>query len=106
MTSIPSLSDVFARSERIVGRRLADEYVLVPIVGHGAEVDSIFSLNAVGALIWDKLDGTHTGEAVVQAIVERFDVTSDRAASDYQEFVEKLTSIEAIRRVDPLPSRP
>lgn len=96
----PPLTEVFVRSERIVGRRLADEYVLVPIVGHGAEVDSIFSLNAVGALIWEKLDGKHSGQTVVQAIVDRFEVDLERAADDYQEFIEKLASIEAIRRVD------
>jgi hypothetical protein len=97
---MPTLSEVFVRSERIVGRKLAQEYVLVPIVGHGADVDSIFNLNAVGALIWEKLDGKNSGQDVVEAIVERFEVTAARAAADYAEFVEKLVSINAVQRVD------
>ena len=97
---MPTLSEVFVRSERIVGRKLAQEYVLVPIVGHGADVDSIFNLNAVGALIWEKLDGKNSGQDVVDAIVERFDVTAACAAADYAEFVEKLVSINAVQRVD------
>jgi hypothetical protein len=97
---MPSLAEVFVRSDRIVGRKLAQEYVLVPIVGRGADVDSIFNLNAVGALIWEKLDGKSSGQDVVAAIVERFEVSPDRAAADYAEFVEKLVSINAVRRVD------
>jgi len=94
------LADVFQRSDRIVGRRLADEYVLVPIVSRGADVDSIFNLNRVGALIWERLDGLTSGQAVVEAIVERFEVDAGRAAEDYAEFVGRLLAIEAIRRVE------
>jgi len=94
------LDDVFERSDRIVGRRLADEYILVPLVNRGADVDSIFSLNRVGALIWERLDGRTSGEAVVEAIIERFEVDAKRAASDYAEFIEKLVAIEAVRRVE------
>jgi len=94
------LGDVFERSDRIVGRRLADEYILVPLVSRGADVDSIFNLNRVGALIWERLDGRTSGEAVVEAIIERFEVDAKRAASDYAEFIEKLVAIEAVRRVE------
>ena len=94
------LGDVFERSDRIVGRRLADEYILVPIVSRGADVDSIFNLNRIGALIWERLDGRTSGEAVVEAIVERFEVDAKRAAEDYAEFIEKLVAIEAVRRVE------
>jgi hypothetical protein len=94
-----SLAAVYARSERIVGRRIADEYVLVPIVGEGAEIDSLFNLSRVGAFIWERLDGNASGAAVVAAIVERFDVPAARAEADYLEFVEQLLSIVAIRAV-------
>jgi len=94
------LGDVFERSDRIVGRRLADEYILVPIVSRGADVDSIFNLNRVGALIWERLDGRTSGDAVVEAIVERFEVDAKHAAGDYAAFIEKLVAIEAVRRVE------
>jgi coenzyme PQQ synthesis protein D (PqqD) len=101
MSDMPRrLGDVFERSDRIVGRRLADEYILVPIVSRGADVDAIFNLNRVGALIWERLDGRTSGQAVVDAIVERFEVDAKRAAEDYAEFIDKLVTIEAVRRVD------
>jgi len=96
----PDLDTVFVRSERIVGRRIADEYILVPIVGRGAEVDSIFNLNRVATFIWEKLDGSRSGRQIVEALLERFDVGLARAEQDYREFVAKLLSIAAVSARD------
>lgn len=96
----PSLDEAFRRSDRIVGRRIAEEYILVPIVGRGAEVDSIFNLNRLGAFIWERLDGRATGRTIVQAIVDGFEVGPERAEKDYREFMAKLQSIQAVTRVE------
>jgi hypothetical protein len=94
------LQAAFTRSERMVGRRIAGEYVLVPIVGRGAEVDSIFTLNRVGAFIWEHLDGKTTGDQVIQELARTFDVDAGRARQDYCDFVQKLRSIRAIGEGD------
>ena len=86
----------FVRSDRMVGRRIAGEYVLVPIMGSGADVDSIFTLNRVGAFIWENFDGRTTGDDVVDALGKKFDVAADQAREDYCEFVRKLQSIRAL----------
>jgi methyltransferase-like protein len=97
--SAPSLHTVFARSERMVGRQVADEFILVPLVGRGADVDAILNLNRVGTFIWESIDGHRDGAAVVDALVERFDVDETRAAEDYLGFVGKLVSLHALREV-------
>jgi hypothetical protein len=97
--SAPTLDHVFARSERMVGRRVADEFILVPLVGRGADVDSILNLNRVGAFIWETIDGRRDGRAVVLALVERFEVEEERAARDYLDFVSTLVSLHALREV-------
>jgi hypothetical protein len=94
------LARVFRRSERIVGRRISSEYVLVPVVGNGAELDAIYNLNRVGAFIWEQLDGATNGDAIVRAIVDTFEVEADRAAADYREFIEKLESIRALEAIE------
>ncbi len=94
-----SLETAYVRSERMVGRRIADEYVLVPLVGEGAEIDSLFNLSRVAAFIWEHLDGNASGAAVVAAVVERFLVPREQAEADYLEFVEQLASIDAIHAV-------
>jgi hypothetical protein len=92
----PTLDDVFGRSERMVGRRLGHEYVLVPIVGRGVDVDSIFNLNRLGTFIWEHLDGRSSGRAIVSAIVEHFCVAETEATADYLGFIEQLHTIHAL----------
>lgn len=99
----PGLGDAYARGARIVGRRIAGEYVLVPLATHGADLDAIFNLNAVGAFIWERLDGRTTGAAIVSALVEEFDVVEERAREDYLAFVAQL---EGLRAVDLAASEP
>jgi hypothetical protein len=90
------LDAVFSRSDRIVGRRIANEFILVPIVGHGAELDSIYNLNRVGAFIWEHMDGRRSGRAIVKALVARYDVELASAEADYRGFVRALLSIGAL----------
>jgi hypothetical protein len=80
----------------MVGRRIADEFVLVPIVGRGADVDGIYNLNRLGAFIWERLDGRRDGIAIVAEIVDQFDVDTQGAARDYRGFITKLQSINAV----------
>ena len=95
----PQLSDVFTRSDRIVGRRIAGEYVLVPLVGRGTDADFIYTLNRVAAAIWEALDGKASGTDVVRLVVEHYEVAEKEAAADYLELLETLESIEAVRRL-------
>jgi hypothetical protein len=83
----------------MVGRRIAGEYILVPLVGRGADVDSIYHLNPLGAFIWERLDGLADGDAIVAAIVENYDVERKTAAADYRQYLGKLESIHAIREI-------
>ncbi len=73
------LSHAFGRSPRMVGRRVAGEYILVPIAGRGAEVDAIFNLNGVAAFIWEQFDGRQDGHRIVTKIAAQFDVVHARA---------------------------
>jgi len=87
------LARVFARSERVVTRKIGSELVLVPLADHGADLDSIFNLQGVAPCIWDLLDGKRSGEAIVDAIVEQYDVARSRAAADYVELLETLDDL-------------
>ena len=97
------LDAIYARSERMVGRRIADEYLLVPIVGRGAEVEAIYNLNTIAAFIWEELDGKTPGEAIVRAIATRYDVDDETAVADYRTFIGQLQSIRAVVLVDRSP---
>jgi hypothetical protein len=94
------LSDVYVHSPRVVGRRIGDEYVLVPLVGRGADLDSILNLNKVGAFIWEQLDGRRNGSEVVEALVERFEVERPEAEKDYLDFLTTLRGLKAALPTD------
>jgi hypothetical protein len=96
-----SLDQVFVRSERIVGRPVAEEYVLVPIARQAAELDSIFSLNRVAAFIWQRVDGRAAGRDIATAVVEQFDVDRGTAEQDVAAFLARLASVGAVRAVSP-----
>jgi hypothetical protein len=80
----------------MVGRWVAGEFVVVPLRDRAADLDAIYNLSRVAAFIWERLDGRTSGREVVEAMVERFDVTETQAAADYLRFLEQLRSIEAV----------
>lgn len=93
-----NLDEAYARSDRVVARRVSGELVLVPLARHGESLDAIFSLNAVGAFLWERLDGRASGREVVAALVAEFEVPLGRAEADYLGFVETLRGIRAVAR--------
>jgi Coenzyme PQQ synthesis protein D (PqqD) len=95
----PSLLQVYARSDRMVGRRIAGEFVVVPLAGRGADLDSILNFNRVGTFIWEQLDGERTGRQIVAAVAAHFDVDDRTAAADYLDFLGKLQELRAVRLV-------
>ncbi len=101
-----SLAAAYLRSERMVGRRIADSFVLVPIVGRGADLDGIFELNSVGAFIWERLDGRASGNDIVEQIVTSFAVDRKQAARDYLGFIASLSAIGALVSGAAAPDRP
>jgi hypothetical protein len=94
--SRPRLEQIWARAQRMVGRRIGDEYVLVPLAGRGADLDSILNLNRVAAFIWEHLDGVRTADVIVEAVVERFDVERARAEADTLDLLDTLLGLKAI----------
>jgi hypothetical protein len=80
----------------MVGRRIGDGLVLVPLAGRGADLDSILNLNEAATFIWERLDGQTAGERVVDALVERFEVGRAQAAADYLELIGTLLGLGAV----------
>jgi methyltransferase-like protein len=95
------MNETWQRSPRMVGRRIGDEYVLVPLADRGADLDSIFNLNKVAAFIWERLDGERTGHDVVEAVLEHFEVERAGAERDFAELIDTLVELDAVTPVRP-----
>ena len=90
------LDKVYRVSDRIASRKIVDEVILVPLRDKVAEMESLYSLNAVGARVYELIDGKRAVRDIVAAIVEEFEVDSRQAESDVTQFVEQLLSINGI----------
>lgn len=94
------MKERFKKSEKIVSRRVADEFILVPICRSTKEVESIYTLNEVAARIWELMDGEMNIELIVHKITEEFDVTKEEVERDIQGLVDHLERINALEKVD------
>jgi hypothetical protein len=91
--------ETYRQDDSFVSRRIEDEVILVPIRQNVADLESIYTLNEVGAYIWEQIDGRRTAAEILPLMVGEFDVTEEEAQRDLVEFVEQLSSIGAITRV-------
>ena len=80
-----------------VTRRIADETIIVPVVGGVGDLDAIFTLNDVGSHIWRLIEQPTTVDAIVGDVVRTFDVPRDRAERDVLEFLDRLADAGLIR---------
>jgi hypothetical protein len=94
----PSLDVALVRSASVVGRKVAGEYVLVPLAGSAADIDSVYGLNAVGAFIWERLDGRRRGHDIVRSLEDAYVVDTTRATADYLDFVSSLLAVGAVEQ--------
>lgn len=84
------LDQSFAAAPAIVGRKVAGEFVLVPVVRHAADIRSIFVLNEVGSTVWNALKKPSTGHEIVGRVAQEFDASKDDIAADVESFLIEL----------------
>ena len=90
------LDTVYKKSDSIVSRKIADEFILVPIRQNVGDLESISTLNEVAARIWELIDGKMKVREIKDKIVEEFEVTPQQAEKDLVEYIKQLKEIEAI----------
>jgi len=90
------LDKVYKKSDSIVFRKIADEFILVPIRQNVGDLESICTLNDVAARIWELIDGKRKVREIKDKIVEEFEVAPEEAEKDLMEYLQQLEGIEAI----------
>jgi len=76
------------RDPETASRPVADEGYLV-VVPSRAVVEV---LNPVGGKIYSMLDGKHSRDEIVRALIDEFEVDEERARSDLQAFLDELSA--------------
>jgi hypothetical protein len=78
------------RAARSVTQCIAGQTIIVPVRDGVADLEALFTLNVVGARVWELLDRPVTCSRLAGMIAEDYDVTVDEAAHDVMTFVEAL----------------
>jgi hypothetical protein len=90
----------YRRNDNFVFRRIEGETILVPIRDNVGDLDCIYSLNPVAALVWEHLDGVHDLAAIKERIAGEFEVSAGVAEADLLFFIEEMKTIAAVTAVD------
>ncbi len=94
------LSQRYRKNPDLVFRQIADECILVPIHHHIADMEAVYTLEGVGVRIWELLDGERDGHAILQEILNEYEVPEEEARTDLVEFLEELLSVSAVVPVE------
>ena len=85
----------------VVARRVAGEYLLVPVRSGAAQMDFIFTANEIGSVIFQLLDGRREANEIARLVSQQFEVDEDRAGADVLEFLETLLNAGLVRPAEP-----
>ena len=91
------LTGCYAKETNLVTRDIAGETIIVPVKSNVGDLDSIYTLNEIGTLIWQLIDGKNSVGQIVDAICNAYDVTSEEAEKDALEFLNSLEAGGLIR---------
>jgi len=93
------LDKVYRKNESIVSRKIADEFILVPIRQNVGDLESIYTLNEVAARIWELIDGKRKIREIKERIIEEYEVTPEEAEKDLLVHLQQMEKIKAVIEV-------
>ncbi|GMQ76362.1 MAG: hypothetical protein BMS9Abin01_1636 [Gammaproteobacteria bacterium] len=92
-------ADVYRCRDNLVTREIVGETIIVPVSGELADLQQVYSLNATGAFVWERLDGSTPLEIIHLAVTESFKVGKKDAWADLVELVTDLARAGLIEKV-------
>jgi hypothetical protein len=93
-------SDVrFVRNREVVTRQIDGELLIVPIRRGVGNLNSLYTLNLVGYVLWEYLNEGRTFPEMVQRVCDEFEVTVAQAQNDIQLFLDSLLEEQLIQSV-------
>ncbi|MGQ9647619.1 MAG: PqqD family protein [Thermodesulfobacteriota bacterium] len=81
------LTKCYTKDSNLVTRCVAGETIIVPIKNKVGDLGSIYTLNEVGTMIWELIDGKKSVSRIAEAICDAYDVTPEEALKDTFDFL-------------------
>jgi hypothetical protein len=90
----------FIKEKDLVTRCVAGETIIVPIKNKVGDLDSIYTLNEIGTLIWELMDGKSSVSKIVEVISNTYEVKLEEAERDALQFINSLEKAGMIRTIE------
>lgn len=78
------------KSPNVVSRVVADEAIVVPIRRGAADMDSIYTFNDSGSLLWTLIEAGRSAEDLAAHLQAEYGISAEQAAADTDSFIEEL----------------
>jgi len=92
------LERCYDKNPDFIFRKILKEFILIPIRQNVADMESIYTLDGVGAFVWDELDGQITLADIQSEILNEYEVEPSVVRQDLEDLIENLEAIGAVRR--------
>ncbi|MCX6842061.1 MAG: PqqD family protein [candidate division WOR-3 bacterium] len=86
------------RKDNFVMQEVGGENLLVPIGSQVMDMNGLVILNDTARCVWELLAQDRSADELAAAVVERFDVTPDRARADVQTFLDEITRMGMVKQ--------
>jgi len=77
-------------SRNVVSRVVADEAVVVPIRSGVGDLDSIYTFNGTGTVLWQMLEAGESVDVLSRYLQQEFGISEDQANADLEAFLLEL----------------
>ncbi len=91
------LDTCFVKENDLVTRDVAGERIIVPIKSHVGDLEGVFTLNELGATIWQLINGQTTASELATSVRDEYDVGKAEAEKDVVDFLRSLEEAGLIR---------
>ena len=89
----------FIRNRAVVSRQIEGELIIVPIRHGVSDLNSLYTLNQVGLVLWDFMREEHTVPEMMNRVCDEFEVTAAQAQDDIRAFLDSLLEEKLIQFV-------
>lgn len=81
-------------------RKVANEYILIPIGSTTETINGIITLTETGAFIYNHIEEADSLDALVQMIISEYEVEYDEAYQDAIAFINQMLRVQIIALSD------
>lgn len=79
------------RSPNVVSRVVANEAIVVPIRRGAADMDSIFTFNESGSMLWALIEDGHSAADLCARLQTEYGLSAAQAEADTERFIADLS---------------